>query len=760
MKRLSTIIVAVFMAMLMAVQVPLQAFAAANDVDYISEIKVFMAKEEKDAKAALQNEGYTLLDCNLNQAAEGGWGSKGKKATYLGYKTTKDSAKAITDLAVMNMKGGYKTQDYDSMMNQYIHGEIEPFLDGFINAIKEYRENYSSDIKANQTRAQVIHDLLNKYKDDDTGKYIGDLLLNETKYEIGDDAYNALSDEEKKNCADLVTIFAQSNGQATLVIENLITRASDTSDDTWIDRFSVTTYDDLAEETGETPTDAKKELAKLYDDDANTILDDLWDDFKEAMEGYDDAVEATENYDDSSYNDAVEAYNNMDENASDEEKESIIATFFEELEKYYAYLGNLETISVYEMLDEIDYEDGTLLDFFMQDKEDIEDDITVLYPIIASLTDGQRSGLDFVSLKELCCMAITNEDGYGNTTVDSIPESSVYDGVDREIYDKGGVGLTSDAIRTDALNKAENNSQSKLGAASIALWSITASLAVACIASGARSIVLSKSANALTDKIYSAMMEASEAGTTAGEVYTNAIAKWKDATTKQNALMSSSTICKYLSVGLAVVTIVLAIVSIWQTYKDLKNYYKVEFTPQPRFIVEETDITGYNKKGEKIVLKNQSAYYKIVETNRDSGAEYYKTLGTGNDINGDVGQQWLTLYAVKMEGKDPILANSLTTVTKSTEIPSGYKTGIHMFGEDTAYNLNNTKFVWDDDAPSIFVYYKTDDSVSTTGTFLTTGYLALTGGLCLIFGAGIAMLCMTAVGKRKEKKNAFTQSGK
>ena len=176
MKRLSIIFTAILLAILFEVQASVQVVGAASSTEYISEVKVFMAKEEKDAKSALQSEGYSLLDCNLNQDAEGGWGSKGKKATYLGYKTTTVAAEAITDLAVMNMKGGYKTQDYESLMDQYILGEIEPFLDNFIAAIKEYRANYSSQNSANQTRAKVIHGLLNKYMDDDTGQYLGDLF--------------------------------------------------------------------------------------------------------------------------------------------------------------------------------------------------------------------------------------------------------------------------------------------------------------------------------------------------------------------------------------------------------------------------------------------------------------------------------------------------------------------------------------------------------------------------------------------------------
>ena len=768
MKRLSIMLTAIILAILFAVTSSVQVVGAASNTEYISEVKVFMAKEEADAKSALQSEGYTLLDCNLNQDAEGGVGSKGKKATYLGYKTTTNSKEAITDLAVMNMKGGYSTEDYKSLMDQYINGEIKPFLDNFIAAIKEYRTNYSSKNSANQTRAKAVHDMLNKYKDDDTGKLIGDLLLNETKYEMGDAAYNKLSDDEKKNHADLVTIFAQSNGQTTLMIENLITRGSDNSDSTWIDRFSGTTYDDLVNSTGKTPTDAKQELAKLYDDDANTIIDNSWDSFKEILEGYDEALENVESYDNTAYEEAAKAFFNMSDDLSDEEKSEISKNYFSALSNFISYKDDVLTITVYEMLSEIDYEDGTLLDFFLQDIDSDDFDITCIYPMVASLTSGQRSGIDFVSLKELCVMAITDEDGYGSIgdEIENVPETSIYDGVDREIYDPGGVAVTSDAERTKALSKMQEESKSKISGGTIALWCVTGAMACACVASA---IKWSSKASALSDLAHTIdrnydfvgrggtyELTIDGDGMMTREEYANAMGY----SSQEAALTTSSRLCQYLTVGLAVVTIVMAAISIWQTYEDLKAYYKVDLTPQPRYIVEETDITGYNKKGEKIVVKNQSAYYKIVQTNRSESDENYENLGTGNDLNGDVGQQWLTLYAVKMEGHDPILASSLKTVTKSTEIPSGYSTGIHIFGEDTAYNLNNTNFVWDEDAPSVYVYYKTDDSVSEGsaaseyGSVFTAGQLALVGGLCFFVGVALAAVCIMIIRKRKQKKTS------
>ena len=167
MKHLSRAILAVFMAVLMGTLLPVQVFA--DTPDYISEVKIF-AGDYSSAEA----EGYTLLKdgsnpVDLNQDAGGSIGSKGEKAVYLGYKTTKNKNDAITDLALMNMKGGYRTNDYESLMNTQMNAQIIPFVDNFLSAIKEYRANYNSKKALNKKRAQFVHDALNKLTDDDCG---------------------------------------------------------------------------------------------------------------------------------------------------------------------------------------------------------------------------------------------------------------------------------------------------------------------------------------------------------------------------------------------------------------------------------------------------------------------------------------------------------------------------------------------------------------------------------------------------------------
>ena len=73
----------------------------------------------------------------------------------------------------------------------------------------------------------MVRQLLNRYTDDDTdGSPIGDLLLNETKYEMGDEAYKALSGAEKKKHADILTMLLQGNLMGISMIEKYLARAA------------------------------------------------------------------------------------------------------------------------------------------------------------------------------------------------------------------------------------------------------------------------------------------------------------------------------------------------------------------------------------------------------------------------------------------------------------------------------------------------------------------------------------------------------
>ena len=792
MKRIVTITLVILMAVLMSCLTSAQVFADSL-TEYISEVRIYTGNCD-----AAASEGFTILcekDTNgnlkkdkngnpipvdLNQGAGGGWGSKGEKAVYLGYKTTTNYKEAITDLALMNMKGGYSVDDYDMMFDTYLKSQVIPFVERFMVAINEYRENYASENPANAQRAQYVYEILNRITDDDTGMGLGDLLLKPTKLEIGDEAYDALTDEQKKECGDIVTILAQSNGKTTIIIENLITRAADTNDNTWIDRFLGITYDDLVDHTGLVPTDARRELAKLYDDDAQMVLN-MWENFREKLLDVDDSEALLDELEENqSSEEELEALDNKFEDALDNysegKLEDAMSDIYDEYEKNLEGMEKATNAIVRDYLETIDYEDGTLLDFFLRDSSEIEDDITVLYPLVCAFSDGQRAGLEFTSLKDLVLIAGTGEDGYSDETLDSFEGGSVYAGVDRAIYEKGGVALTSDALRTDALTKAQQEGENKLEFKwyNYAAFALTGIAAVGFLTSAGytvyngvqvlrvnRYITSTLTSGGvhyethLKDLIEQVRIEKEGWGLYEYQLREEAVKQINFERTLNEGTAASyranSLFGAKLAAGLTVAMVIIAGITTYLAWREMQAYYKVDFTPIPNYMVDEKDIMGYNSKGEKIFLKNQTAYYKAVECNRASDAEYYNVLGVKADMNGDVGKQWLALYSVKNEMMKPIIASSLLAVVGEASVPAGYSTGIHMFGSDAAFNLNSPLYDWNQEATKAFVYFNVDENVTAnTGTNFTGGTIALTGGAGLAIGAISTALGMTVTGKKKK----------
>ena len=783
MKKITLIVTALIMALLIAGTMPAQVFADSIP-EYISEVKIGMGKEAKDAEAALA--GYKILTdekgnkVDLNQSAGGGLASKGEKVVYLGYKTTTDRKDAITDLALMNMKGKYSVEEYEALMEKQMKSQIIPFVENFQAAIDEYRQNYYSANPDNQARAQYIHDILDKFTDDDCGgKGLGELLLNDTKYEMGVKAYNKLSDEDKaktdivtesnkaydalpeegrKNHADILTILAQSNGKATLMMENLLTRAADSNDDTWLDRFAGITYDDLVKSMDMLPTDAQAEVAKMYDDDARAVLK-MWEPLHEVLAGYDGYVEFAKKYNDTALSEAVDTLENADENATGAERDEIIDAYVETIEETTKLKDALEAIALHDFLEQYEYGEGSLLDFFLKDTSEFEEDITPLYALVASLSDGQRAGLEFVSLREFVSIAATTADSYSAEDLDALEEISIYDGIDRGIYQKGGVALTSDALRSKATDEAVDDINSALSGWTIAMLAITGVSFLAMVGTSIASGVFKGLANSTRRAMDEAIRNGRPLGRwLVGVEIDNSRGMYRTISRYQDAVYREySAFARKLAIGFTVAMVVVSLVTTYLMYRDMADYYKVDFTPIPHYMVDEKDITTYNEKGEQIILKNQSAYYKAVECNRTQSDEFYNMLGTCADMNGDVGRQWLALYAQKSDTFAPILANSLLVKVKDSDLPAGYTTGIHMFGSGSAFNLNSELYDWNKSAPSVMVYFKTDTASSgakAAGSNFTAGSLAIAGVAGLAIGAIASSLAVKAAGSKKKKAEA------
>ena len=831
MKKMRTVITTVLLCAAMAFILPAQVIASAEEPEtkeYISEVKVGMGETSEEAAKELLAEGYTILTkddgsyADLNEkAGTSGLGKVFKegpteKVVYMGYKTTTNAADAITDLAVMNMNGGYSFEDYESLMNKQMDTQIKPFVDRFIATLQEYRENLKKpQNSANYKRADYYRTLLNKLTDDDTGgKPIGDLLVNETKYEMGDEAYNKLSDEEKKNHCDILTLLMQGKGEAVMLMETELAKAADTGENTWIERFQALTLDSLTESMQEenptlTPSEITAELDKRYNDDAKKILE-KWSAFGEVLAGYDeavdDAVEVTESDTDSDT--LVEKAKSINEDSPAEEAAEVAVELMN-VEADMVKGGNAaENIVVKEYLEATEYGDGTMFEFFDRDQSEFNDEDTIreLYPIVEALSGGQIAGLDFLSIKDMVIMAITNENGFKTVNMSSLEPASIYQGVNREIYEVGGVALTNDAMRAKA-NAQDAETVPQLSTLGIVMWSCTAAAGFAAagtaIASSVYSGMTDKLQNTLTKLVGEQMkkatniIDASTTGMKTAQWWAKTYGK-TDVLYQQTRLIeinqtklaeinqkiddiedvlqksdyaSKSTICKYLSAGFTVAMAVLAGISIYTTVTELMAYYKVDFAPIPKYIVDEVDITATNEKGEKVMIQNQTAYYKAVLCNRTEGKtdiekKNFKILGKRNDLNGDVGKQWLALYSVKYENGLPILADSLKVQLGKSDLPDGYAAGIHRFGEKAAFNLTSKYYCYDDPNKGTYVFFKNEEATvkeltqtNTANNAATIGSMFSGGSLAIGAIAGLALVILLTVlvmvSTKKRKNDAM-----
>ena len=211
--------------------------AAAEDTGkYISEVYIAYGSTEDEAKSWLTSHGWEPVEGNFNA------GTDDRVAAVMGIKRTSDPNDAVTDMAVMNMgtEGymGYSFDDYQSLLNEK-KADIDEFVDCFMPVIQEYRDNYDGKgSESGKARAQAAHELLNKFYDgeidgqyavNDTGMPLGDLFLNTTRRELGEDKYDALSKNEQVKYGDLQQIILESSAGALQTVEHVLALEADSN---------------------------------------------------------------------------------------------------------------------------------------------------------------------------------------------------------------------------------------------------------------------------------------------------------------------------------------------------------------------------------------------------------------------------------------------------------------------------------------------------------------------------------------------------
>ncbi len=704
---------------------------------YVKEFFLSYGSTDEEAKKYLTDNGYEVIDHNLNEGADDAISKK--RAVYLGYKTTDKSDEAITDMKLMNMKGGYSVQDYQMILTEQKEN-IKLFLDDFIVAVNEYRSNY----KKNQERAIAAHDILNLLYDDDTQQYMGDLLLNKIKEEYTDEEWNALSAEEQATAADMTTVLMQGNSNSILIIEQIIALASDDGDSLWVERYETAkTYDemlnDLMSSEKISVSEATKRLAAEYDEDAKAIASKLTD-YKAYL--------------DESYVSSGLTLASSEEDRAAYEKDK------DEFDSANWFVAGTQ----YELLAALKNDDVSLLDLVNGSDYDVTgEDRYLLYPLVSVLTKGQRACLDFLSMYQLVACGI-NGNAAMKETFERIDLSdykekkiSVYDGVDRTLF-TGDVALTDEALRLQA--STGKNAVTSIGdyisELSTILYCVTGfsfvATTVTWIISGTMSNTLKEMKIDLNSFKKAADKYAKLAKKATNINDANRFAKVKDAHTRSANQMSSAIgstkgtvkIMRYASIAMTCVTLILLGLSAWSTYNDLKEYYNTDFTPIPQHMVDQTT----NDKDEKVYT-----YYNAVECNRAAAnmvTDSNKLLGDFGDLNGDVGRQWVALYTTTDKSAGDPITTDFKVQYNDTNIPDN-TVALSMFGESVAQNLTNKKmgYTYSDGKSGIYLFYGTDTSIFAGSVF--------SNGIYALCGAGVLVICAVAVTliiKTSKKKKA------
>ena len=766
-------ILAFVLAVIIGVSASMNAFAASAKKTYISDIVAVTAKDEADAKAQLEKDGYKLLsNSNVNSTL--------KTGVYIGYKETDNADEAITDIAGMNMTGKFNYSDYKAIMEQNKE-QIKETIDNFEPVIAEFQTNY----EAGKPTALAAYKSLNVFKDDDSGKFMGDYLL---EYDF--------SDASEKNMTDT---FMQANSKIILTIMQQAAFAGDDNDNTMIDRLTELGPDGVsAKYKGLYPSIAKanQAMAAEYGNTAAEIYKD-WDSVynyiceaeKNIKVDEDGVINASEDMF------KTEKINEEDyKNIEDEKVKDCIKTVNTVTEMADITKDEIN-YAFYNLLSMTEYGDGTLLDFFNRPASEVKKE--ELYPFVDAMSDGQHSQIAVNGL------LLTLESALGDVEEDSeeaedvvedvenatdmVGETSIYYGVDRSVFEDG-VAFTSAA--TEHENLTGESWLSKLGIENEKGFWLTTSVVTTFISGILIAAVLKSSS------VQKALISAEKASVeTANKQYNTARANYENLTKRYVDVKQ-----EYYELSKGIKTVD----GKKELIKDLENLpeYKYEFQGQIKAAKADYDaaldeLNHVERTFEDpnvgrtagivkcvsfvmlVVMLAVDAYaiYEYVtadEPQEEKIPHHIMTAATteyGEDyvyyaavknLNGEAADTnnheadakigWLTLYTTKDKAAgNPILTENFKLQTGSSSFKEG-ASFVHLFNESAALNLTDEKYTGVKDSMN-GTYITFNRAASTlVGSVVTNGTAAIIGVGSLALGALLGAMITKLAGRKKKEE--------
>ncbi len=761
---------------------------------YVSDVFIAYGKNEDKAAKWLTENGWEPVEGDFN-AGKASFFDDNKLqdqnvAAVMGIKRTDDKNNAITDMAVMNMKGGYSIPEYEKLLEEK-KAEINEFINNYMVVIEEYRANLNKNSRAfGRKRADLAYKMLNKFYDGDPEDPVA---VHDTGMKLGDLFKQQTMQEGNESGGDLEQLILESSGPALLVMETFLAFGADPADDTWLERASGLTGDELSENLPKYVPEA--EGRDVADSEAYMYLNEKYGDTAAEL-----AVQWTDINDQMVW---FEQY--CDDNKLWPGKREFGWTYENRLRKYFKNLmaqdaeeGTLQmnqffnSRTLYNNLYEIPYEGdwgSTLGDFFNPaDEEYYNPEEDGFLPMAAGLSDGQRAAMDFLSLQMLLTIGFGDfqavetvlpdiEELFGDET-----ELSIYTGVNREAF-RGGVAITSEALMDQNAGKGQAFDKIWDNTGIVAITSYVAA-AVGTVSVVAGAVMYFKltgeyAADPLKIQYAYDSLKTGKSLLKSSDTWMQNMGQAEIKTA--NAQIEEAYAYRgagrwFLGIGGAIL-VAAAIVKGVQMWK----YYQRDMTPIPRMIVDESDVVTYlvdddnnpildeNGNQKKTIDFKTYEYYTAVKCNRpdvgeigdwQDGVSDYKDpehyCYDIADLNADMGQEWLALYTVKSKDKgDPILADTLTLkYGKNKDLPEGCTTGAHLFTYTNVLDLGDTAWAFNNDKKGVRFYWGVDENAfaADTASAFSRGQVALAGFGGLILGIAGATLVLKK--KRREDEPA------
>lgn len=680
--KLSKILISMLLVVTMCITMVMPA-SAGRVTYYLSDLKMAEASTADEAKAILAEAGYTVLDKNLNPG--------GSKAVYLGYMKSKNVDDAITDVRVMNMKGGFNISDYESI--------IEDALDEYgteVNRLRIAANEFAENYKAGKREAQLAYRQLNYY-------YVE---IDKKQVKMGDYMLNFPTTNE-----GFADILLKGNPNILNNIRILLSMGVADGGDL-IERIKAATADEEVYTKAKYYEDAKEMAGKI----------------QQLKKMLDDAIAEI---------DEIEA----DPDMTEAEKEAALL-----MPEYIVTL----LLSFDVALETIPCGDTTYSDYF-ETTTDV--DYKVLYPFVEAMTEGQRAMATSGQIHSvLVYNSVEMSDEELNTQLAEIEKEyeplSVYFGTDMNLLD-GAIGVTSDALREEAAtgnqwfacftgNMAGDITISSLfGAGGVALVGISAHfLKQQFIIANTKVAELDKFTLWFNNNKMAVSLNEFKNGEISQKYYESIVNEY---TAKNNAInakytaSTSTVVLSSLGVAVGLAMIAFSIYSIVQ----IVDKYNPRYTKIPSNMVDTVSTANGNRY----------INYNVVNSLYKDGD---KTAEKPGDLNAYDGIQWNAIYYTKSYEAGKCMTATGYFIDSASNF--GKYTPVAAFGTKNCYDLNS--FNDNDSTEYIYVAFGNSNNKKTAetsvptvvGSTLSYGLVAVSG----VVGFGLGMCIMSLIKRKKE----------